>query len=95
MKLCDLTIIEHPSLGKEEAWIISKADAPQVPEELRGTLPVPCVLAGDKMQAKRMLTFLHAIAVLQTSDSFTQQTPVIGLLSDSHPLASLQRALYR
>ncbi len=66
MKLSNLNIIEHSSLGKDEAWIITKADAPQVPQELRGTLPIPCVLTGDMVQAKHMLTLLQAIAAPRT-----------------------------
>ncbi len=61
MKLFGMTIIEHPGLAMDEAWIIFKKDAPQVPQDLRGTLSVPCILAGDAVQAKHLLTLLHAI----------------------------------
>ncbi len=66
MGIFGMDIIEHPSLGKDEAWIITKADAPQVPQELRGTLPIPCILTGDMAQAKNMLTLLQAIAAPPT-----------------------------
>jgi hypothetical protein len=96
MKLSDLNIIKHPDFAADEAWIITKEDAPQVPHDLRGTLPGPCILTGDVEQAKRMVTFLQAVAVLETSDSFTPRTASkTVLLGDSHPLASLQRALYQ
>ena len=72
MKLSDLNIIEHADFAADEAWIITKEDAPQVPRDLRGMLPGPCILTGDIEQAKRMLTFLQTIAEIQTSDSFVQ-----------------------
>ncbi len=66
MKLFGMTIIEHPDLAMDEAWIIFKKDAPQVPQDLRDTLPVPCILTGDVAQAKHLLTLLHAIGAPRT-----------------------------
>jgi hypothetical protein len=95
MNIFGIEIIEHSSLEVDEAWIIFKKDSPQVPQDLRDTLPIPCILTGDMTQTKRMLTLLQAIAVPHTSDMLRKPTTVLALLDDSHPLASLQRALYR
>jgi hypothetical protein len=95
MNIFGIEIIEHPSLEKDEAWIIFKRDSPQVPDDLRDALPIPCILTGDMTQTKRMLTLLQAIAVPHTSDLSRQPRTVLALLDDSHPLASLQRALYQ
>ncbi len=58
-----LQVIESSELAPDEAWIIFKADAPQVPQELRGSVPVPCILTGDVEQAKRTLKLLQAISL--------------------------------
>ena len=95
MNLSNLNIIEHADLAEDEAWIIFRRDSPQVPEELRDTLPLPCILTGDMAQTKRVLKLLQAIAIPHTSDLLKKPRTVLALLDDSHPLASLQRALYR
>ncbi len=93
MKLFGINIIEHPDFTPDEAWIIFKKDAPQVPQDLRNILIFPCILTGDMEQTTRMLNLLQAIAVPHTSDTFTQPTTVLALLDDSHPFSSLQKAL--
>lgn len=95
MNIFGMDIIEHPSLEEDEAWIIFHSDSPQVPAELRATLRVPCILTGDQRQTKQILIFLQAIAVPHTSDLSRKPTTVLALLDDSHPLVSMQRALYK
>ena len=90
MNIFRMNIIEHPSLDEEDAWIIFDRNAPQVPQELRGTLPVPCILTSDKTQASHILTFLQAVAVPYTSDPFSQPTTAVSLLGDLHQHQSLQ-----
>ena len=65
MKLFAMNIIEHPDLAADEGWIIFDEDAPQVPEDLRGELSVPCILTGSRVQTERMLALLQAISVDQ------------------------------
>ena len=89
MNIFGMDIIEHTSLGKDEAWIIFNGKAPQVPQDLRDTLPVPCVLTGDKTQTKHILTFLQAVAVPYTSDLFTQPTTAVTLLGELYRHPSL------
>ena len=95
MELFGMNIIEHPDLAEDEAWIIFNTNSPQVPQDLRDTLSVPCIVTGNMAQTQRMLNLLQAIAVPHTSDTFTQPTTVLALLSDSHPLSSLQKTLSR
>jgi hypothetical protein len=47
----------------DEAWIIFKSDAPQIPQSLKNNLPVPCVLTGNAEQARRTLNLLRAISL--------------------------------
>ncbi len=63
MKFSSMNIIEHPDFSADEAWIIFKKDAPQVPQDLRDKLSVPCILTGDVAMTKRTLTLLQAINV--------------------------------
>lgn len=65
MKLFAINIIEHPNLGADEAWIVFDEDAPQVPEDIRGELSVPCILTGNRAQAERTLALLQAIRIDQ------------------------------
>ena len=65
MKLFAMNIIEHPDLAADEGWIIFDEDAPQVPEDLRGELSVPCILTGSRAVAERTLALLQAISVNQ------------------------------
>lgn len=61
MELTRLEVIEHSDFSAEEAWIISRKDAAQVPDELRDTISFPCVLTGNAVLAKRHLALLQAI----------------------------------
>jgi hypothetical protein len=66
MELSNIQIVECTLLPPDEAWIICNRDAPQIPESLRATLPVPCVLTGDADQAKRMLNLLRATSFFRS-----------------------------
>ena len=61
MEYLGINIVEHGSLATEEVWVIHKKDAPQIPAELRGRLPVPCVLTGNASRARQLLLFMRAI----------------------------------
>jgi hypothetical protein len=89
MNIFGMNIIEHPSLGKDEAWIIFNGNARQVPQDLRDTLPVPCILSGDKTQTKHILTFLQAVAEPYTSDPFRQPPAAVTLLGELYRHPSL------
>ena len=65
MKLFSINIIEHPELAADEAWVVLDEHAPQVPEDLRGKLSVPCILTGNRAQAQRTLALLQAIRIDQ------------------------------
>ena len=65
MKLFAINIIEHPELAADEAWIVFDENAPQVPEDLRGELSVPCILTGNRSRAERTLALLQAISIDQ------------------------------
>ena len=58
MKLFAFNIIEHPDLAADEAWIVFDENAPQVPEDLRDKLSVPCILTGNRAQTERTLDLL-------------------------------------
>jgi hypothetical protein len=95
MNFSDIAIVEHPAFAADECWMVFRRDAPQVPCELRATLPVPCILTGDVEQTQHMLTFLQAVTELKTLDASTQPTTAAGLLNQSDPLASLRKASSR
>jgi len=63
MQLRELNIVQHPSVPPEDAWIIRENAAPEVPQELRGVLQVPCILTGDAEQAWNWVSFLEAIHI--------------------------------
>ncbi len=66
MELSNIQIVECTDLAADEAWIICNRDAPQIPESLRATLPVPCVLTGDANQAHHMLNLLRATSFFRS-----------------------------
>ncbi|MFZ0060501.1 MAG: hypothetical protein WAL47_00525 [Pyrinomonadaceae bacterium] len=61
MEYLGINIVEHGSLSMDEVWMIHKNNAPQVPAELRGRLPVPCILTGNAARARQLLSFMRAI----------------------------------
>lgn len=61
MEFLGITIVEHASVPVDEVWIIHKNEAPQVPADLRGNLPVPCILTGDATRARHLLSLVRAI----------------------------------
>lgn len=63
MELFGIQVIESADLPLDEAWIIFRNDAPQIPQNLKGDVPIPCVVAGNADQAKRTLNLLRAISV--------------------------------
>jgi len=62
MQSQQIDIIQHPSVPAEDVWIIRENEAPEVPQELRGRLSVPCILTGNAEQARNLLSFVRAIA---------------------------------
>lgn len=60
MKISHINIIEHPDVPDYEARIICDKNAPQLPEELRDKVSVPCILTGDLALNKNMLTLMIA-----------------------------------
>jgi len=62
MQSQQIDIIQHPSVPAEDVWIIREKEAPEVPQELRGHLSVPCILTGNAEQARNLLSFVRAIA---------------------------------
>ena len=73
MKLFAMNIIEHPDFAADEAWIVFDENAPQVPENLRDELSVPCILTGSRAQAQRTLALLQAISVDQPLTAAIEQ----------------------
>jgi len=61
VQLQQLNIVQHPSVSPEAVWIILENEAPEVPQELRGVLTVPCILTGDAEQARNLLSFMQVI----------------------------------
>lgn len=61
MEFPGINIVQHASVPEDEVWIIHENEAPQVPADLRGNLPVPCILTGDAMGARRLLSLVRAI----------------------------------
>ncbi len=60
MELFGIQVIESSDLSPDEAWVISKRNAPQIPHSLKDTLPMPCILTGDAERAKHTLNLLRA-----------------------------------
>ncbi len=76
MNLFDMSIIKHPDLAANEAWIITDRDAPQVPNNIRSELPIPCILTGNTEQATRMLNLLRAISLYEDKSTSKNQLRV-------------------
>ena len=70
MEIFGINDIEHPAIAKDQAWFIVNKDSPQVPEDLRGRLPVPCLLTGSLNYTKNMLILFQAIRMgIETAES--------------------------
>jgi hypothetical protein len=61
MEFLGITIVEHASVPVDDVWIIHKREAPQVPADLRGSLPVPFILTGSATRARQLLSLMRAI----------------------------------
>lgn len=61
MEFLGINIVQHASIPVDEVWIIHENEAPQVPADLRGNLPIPCILTGDAAQARHLLSLVRAI----------------------------------
>ena len=61
MEFLGIKIVEHASVPVGDVWIIHKNEAPQVPADLRGNLPVPYILTGDATLARNLLSLVRAI----------------------------------
>ena len=63
MELFGINIIEHPDLPENVSWMVFRKEAPQVPQDLRDKLPLPCILTGSLEQARRTFSFLQAVSM--------------------------------
>ena len=59
MSFLELRVYEHPSIPADEAWLVRRADAEEVPPELRGSIVAPCLITGDAALLEEHLTLLH------------------------------------
>lgn len=59
MSFLELGVYEHPSIPADEAWLVRRADAAEVPPELRGSIVAPCLITGDAALLEEHLTLLH------------------------------------
>ena len=61
MEFLGINIIEHASVPVDDVWMVHRKEAPQVPADLRGSLPVPCILTGNATRARHLLSLMRAI----------------------------------
>ncbi len=61
MELFGISVIEHPGIPNDEAWVVYKKEAAQVPQDLRDKLHFPCILTGNMALTKGTLTLWQAI----------------------------------
>ncbi len=62
MEMFGINVIEHPAVAKDQAWFIVNKESPQVPEDLREGLEVPCILTGSLSYTQHMLILFQAIS---------------------------------
>lgn len=59
MSFLELRVYEHSSIPADEAWLVRRADAAEVPPELRGSIVAPCLITGDAALLVEHLTLLQ------------------------------------
>ena len=59
MNLSGLTVIVSRDVPQDEAWIIRKPEAPELPASLKGKVRVPCVVTGDLKSFRDALKLLE------------------------------------
>ena len=74
MELSSIQIVESDELPPDKQWIIFKRDAPQIPQSLRDTLPIPCILTGDAQRAQHMLNLLGAAGLCRSKPASRKTT---------------------
>ena len=67
MNFLELRVYEHPAVPGHEAWLVRRADAEEVPPELRGGIITPCIITGDASLLGGQLTLLHLAEALEAS----------------------------
>jgi hypothetical protein len=68
MSLLELRVYEHHSIPEYEAWLVRRADAEEVPPELRGCIAAPCIITGDAALLAEQLTLLHLAEAFDASE---------------------------
>ena len=59
MNLDDLHVIVSRDLPPDEAWVIRRADASELPDDLRGKVSVPCILTGNVKSLRDILKLIR------------------------------------
>ena len=67
MSFLELRVYEHPSIPADEAWLVRRTDAAEVPHELRGSIVAPCLITGDAALLEEHLTLLHLAEAFEES----------------------------
>jgi len=78
MKLLGLEVIEHSAVPQDEAWVVRRKDAPNLPPDLLDRIKIPCIITGN-------LDLLRQAIVLM------QLTNMIEMPADSPPAQTEQR----
>ncbi len=74
MELFNIQIVESIDLPADEAWIIYHRDAPQIPQSMKATLAMPCILTGDAERAQHTLNLLRAASLSRSKSSSRKTT---------------------
>lgn len=61
MELKSLYVIQHRAIPPDEAWIVRRADAAELPADLRGKIKVPCIVTGNMNLLKETLILLRLL----------------------------------
>ena len=59
MNLDDLPVIVSRDLPADEAWVVRRTDAPELPDDLRGKVRVPCILTGNVKSLRDTLKLIR------------------------------------
>ena len=78
MKLFGLPVIEHAAIPRDEAWIVRDARADELPAKLRGRVPAPCVVTGNRVLLARAVTLLGLAHLLETTAADTAPHDIRG-----------------
>ncbi|MDQ3648802.1 MAG: hypothetical protein M3458_00695 [Acidobacteriota bacterium] len=68
MKLLGLEVIEYSAVPQDEAWVVRRKDATNLPSDLLDRIQIPCIVTGNIELLRQAIVLMRLTNMIETPD---------------------------